>query len=186
MPELLSGVSLDASLTVADLELSTTWYTAVPGFSVSRRHERGGRVIAVPLTRCMRRRIRTTGLLALTIALGLASRRFPMWQPVWVATYAGDVLWATMVYWWLALIAPGARTVVLAGCSLAIAWGVEFSQLLHAPWFDSLRATTPGALVLGQGFLWSDLVCYTVGVMLAVAVDRWWPGFTQQSANAFP
>jgi hypothetical protein len=133
-----------------------------------------------------RRRISTTGLLVLTIALGLASRRFPMWQPVWMATYAGDVLWATMVYWWLALIAPRARTAVLASGSLAIAWGVEFSQLLHTPWLDSLRATTPGALVLGQGFLWSDLVCYTVGVVLAVAVDRWWLGFTQQSANALP
>jgi uncharacterized glyoxalase superfamily protein PhnB len=49
MTELLSGVSLDASLTVADLELSTMWYTAVLGFSVDRRHEREGRLIAVSL-----------------------------------------------------------------------------------------------------------------------------------------
>jgi hypothetical protein len=27
-------------------------------------------------------------------------------------------------------------------------------------------------LVLGQGFLWSDLVCYAVGVSLAALIDR--------------
>ncbi len=28
-----------------------------------------------------------------------------------------------------------------------------------------------GALVLGRGFLWSDLSCYAAGIALAVAVD---------------
>ena len=34
---------------------------------------------------------------------------------------------------------------------------VEESQLYHASWIDSIRGTTLGALVLGHGFLWSDL-----------------------------
>ncbi len=38
------------------------------------------------------------------------------------------------------------------------------SQLYHAEWIDSIRATTLGGLVLGYGFLWSDLVAYTIGV----------------------
>ena len=42
---------------------------------------------------------------------------------------------------------------------------------VHVPWLDALRATTLGALVLGQGFLWSDIVCYAVGVMLAAILD---------------
>ena len=40
---------------------------------------------------------------------------------------------------------------------------VELSQLYHAPWIDSIRQTTLGGLILGFGFLWSDLACYAVG-----------------------
>lgn len=40
-----------------------------------------------------------------------------------------------------------------------------------APWIHNLRRTSPGALVLGYGFLWSDVACYTVGVALSVTVE---------------
>jgi len=45
----LQGESLEASLTVKDLEASVAWYTNALGFTVDRRHERGGKVIAVSL-----------------------------------------------------------------------------------------------------------------------------------------
>jgi len=45
------------------------------------------------------------------------------------------------------------------------------SQLYHAPWLDAVRATRPGALALGQGFLWSDLACYAAGVGAAALID---------------
>ena len=48
--------------------------------------------------------------------------------------------------------------------SLVLAFAVEVSQLYHAPWIDGIRSTTLGGLVLGFGFLWSDLVCYLVGI----------------------
>jgi len=41
--------SLEASLTVQDLENSLAWYRDVLGFTVDRKHERGGKVIAVSL-----------------------------------------------------------------------------------------------------------------------------------------
>jgi len=47
--ELLHGDSLDASLTVANLEHSATWYADVLGFSEDRRHQRDGKLIAVSL-----------------------------------------------------------------------------------------------------------------------------------------
>ncbi len=34
-----------------------------------------------------------------------------------------------------------------------------------------IRQTTLGGLILGFGFLWSDLVCYALGVELGVLVD---------------
>jgi hypothetical protein len=78
-----------------------------------------------------------------------------------------------MVFWLLALARPTARTRTLAGAALVIATLVELSQLYRAPWIDVVRATRPGALALGQGFLWSDLACYVLGVAIASGVDRW-------------
>lgn len=42
-------------------------------------------------------------------------------------------------------------------------YGIELSQLYHALWIDAIRNTTLGGLIIGFGFLWSDLVCYTIG-----------------------
>jgi hypothetical protein len=45
-------------------------------------------------------------------------------------------------------------------------------RLYHASWIDSLRDTTFGGLVLGFEFVWSDLVCYTVGIVFGAIIDR--------------
>lgn len=113
----------------------------------------------------------TLALLLATIALGLASRRFPEWQPAFVARYAGDALWAAMVFWLLALARPRATAWRLGLVALGIAFAVELSQLSHAPWLEGIRGTRLGALALGQGFLWSDLACYIVGVAAAAVID---------------
>lgn len=111
-------------------------------------------------------------LLAVTIALGLATRRFPAVFPSVLATYGGDALWAAMVYWLLAFLRPSASWRALAASALGIAIAVECSQLVHTPWLDAVRATRLGALVLGQGFLWSDLGAYCVGTGVAALLDR--------------
>ena len=110
--------------------------------------------------------------LALVIAAGLGSRVFGHSLPAIVATYGGDTLYATMVFVGLALLAPRWSTGRLALAALACSCAIEMSQLYHAPWIDAIRATRPGALVLGYGFLWSDLACYVAGVALGAAADR--------------
>lgn len=110
-------------------------------------------------------------LAGLTILLGLASRRYPLAFPLFFATYAGDALWAALVYWLLATFRPGKRVVVLALTAIGISFAVEFSQLFHPHWLDAARATRLGALVMGRGFLWSDLACYVAGVTGAALLD---------------
>lgn len=105
------------------------------------------------------------------IAAGLLSRRYPWWQPRVVAAYAGDALWAVMVFWGLALLRPRAQTGTLAGSAFAVALAVEGSQLLSTPWLVAVRDTRLGALALGRGFLWSDIVCYALGIALAALLD---------------
>ena len=120
-----------------------------------------------------RSRLTCVALLIATVLAGLASRQWAASLPAFIAAYAGDALWAGMVFWLMAIVWPRASTVRLASAALAIAVVDELSQLYHAPWIDGLRATRLAALALGQGFLWSDLVCYTAGVSLAAGVD-WW------------
>jgi hypothetical protein len=110
--------------------------------------------------------------LVLVVAAGVGSRVFARHLPAFVATYAGDTLYATMVFVGLAIIAPRSSTGRLAITALACCCAIEISQLYHAPWIDAIRATVPGALVLGYGFLWSDLACYAAGVAVGAAADR--------------
>ena len=110
-------------------------------------------------------------LLLLTIGLGLASRRYRGELPEFIGAYAGDALWATMVYWLASIALPRARIATLAAIAYGVSFAVELSQLHHAPWIDAIRATRLGALALGHGFLWSDLVCYAVGVGVAAMID---------------
>lgn len=110
-------------------------------------------------------------LLVGTVMSGLASRRFSAVLPVWVNTYLGDVLWALMVFVILALLFRRKSSLWIASLALAFSFCIEFSQLYHAPWIDQLRHTTIGGLVLGFGFLWSDLACYTLGVGFGYVAD---------------
>jgi hypothetical protein len=48
---------------------------------------------------------------------------------------------------------------------------VEISQLYHGSWIDAIHQTTLGDLALGYGFLWSDLICYGVGIALGAFLD---------------
>ncbi len=105
------------------------------------------------------------------VALGLASRRYRPALPPFVGAYAGDTLWAAMVYLLACACRPRARVATLAAGALLFAFGIEGAQLYHAPWIDAVRATRAGALVLGHDFVWSDLLCYAAGVLLAAAAD---------------
>ncbi len=107
-----------------------------------------------------------------TILIGLASRRYGVFLPDLLAQYAGDTLWALVVFLGISVLLVDSSLARRFWLSLLIAFAVEFSQLYHAPWLDSVRRTTFGALVLGWGFLWTDLACYTVGILFGAAVDH--------------
>ena len=105
------------------------------------------------------------------LVLGLGSRRFGSYLPAFVAEYAGDTLWALMVFLGIGALAPRASLSRRAAIALTTSYGVEVSQLYHAPWINSLRHTPLGGRVLGFGFLWSDLACYTAGVVFGVVLE---------------
>jgi hypothetical protein len=106
----------------------------------------------------------------LIIPLGLLTRaNLPL--PTLVARYGGDTLYATLIFFLLAWIWPRTSGWALALAAWSICLLVELSQLINHPWLNAIRATLPGRLVLGAGFVWSDLLCYAVGVGLGVGID---------------
>jgi hypothetical protein len=106
-------------------------------------------------------------LLVLALGLGSRSSAAAVHVPRFLTAYAGDTLWATLLYLCLLFAWPHLSVRRAAAWALGLSVLVELSQLLHTPWLDALRANRFAALVLGRGFVASDLVCYAVGVALA-------------------
>ena len=116
----------------------------------------------------MQRKILTSliGIIML-IPIGLYSR-----QIKWIPEETGDALWAMMVFclWRMILVKKKLHWVALI--SLAHSFLVEFSQLLRWPWLVSFRNTFIGHMMLGQGFLWIDLLAYMIGILLIYCLFR--------------
>ena len=77
-----------------------------------------------------------------------------------------------MIFFGFGFLFPKIPTIKIAALALAFCFVIEISQLYHAPWIDAIRHTTLGGLVLGFGFLWSDLACYSVGVGVGLVAER--------------
>ena len=111
-----------------------------------------------------RRRVQYAAYLLAVILLGLASRTYTPPLPSFVRAYVGDALWALAAYLTVAILFPRLPVGWVAVTAGLFSLTVELSQLYHAPWIDGLRQIRVAALLLGQGFLWSDLMCYGVGL----------------------
>jgi hypothetical protein len=109
---------------------------------------------------------------AATIALALASRRFPGPLAEVFGKYPADALWTVMMFWMLAATWPRASSTRLAVGAFAVSAAVEFLKLWQAPWLVEIRYTTAGHLVFGHVFSWQNLVAYAFGALLAGAIDK--------------
>jgi hypothetical protein len=108
------------------------------------------------------------------IAAGLALRGFGLGLGLSIFTvkYGGAILWGTMVFFLVAIVASRStrRSVVMIAAVIAV--GVELFRLVHTPWLDSFRLTMAGALLLGRIFSPWDILAYAVGIALGVLLDN--------------
>lgn len=109
----------------------------------------------------------------IVIALGLSSRAFSDQLPLFVSRHFGDALWGSMVYFMFRILLVNRKLRIALLWSLVFSFGIEFSQLYQGEWINSIRSTVLGGLILGKGFLWIDLVRYTVGIMISYGLDQW-------------
>ncbi|WP_428328071.1 DUF2809 domain-containing protein [Mucilaginibacter sp.] len=118
-------------------------------------------------------------LICTTIILGLLSRHIKG-----IPLFIGDILWGLMVYFIVRFlfIKQSLKWVIIV--ALLFCYGIEFSQLYQAVWINNIRHTVLGGLVLGEKFLWGDMLSYTIGIGIGVWADTFvvkhkpphWPG----------
>ena len=110
-------------------------------------------------------------IILLLFAVGLPTRIAPINLPYWYVTYAGDFIWAMMIYFLYRLFFRWELFSTFL-ITLTTTYLIEISQLFHPAWLDYLRSFKLVGLIIGYSFLWSDIVAYTAGIMLAATEDK--------------
>ncbi|WP_151734892.1 DUF2809 domain-containing protein ['Paenibacillus yunnanensis' Narsing Rao et al. 2020] len=107
----------------------------------------------------------------LVMVSGLGVRAFGSHLPPFVTSHFGDALWAAMIYFAFRVLLTRQPIWVALVLGAGFSYLIEFSQLVQADWVNEWRSTRLGGLILGRGFLWIDLLRYTLGLLLAGALD---------------
>jgi len=77
-----------------------------------------------------------------------------------------------MIYTLVRILLIDNKAIQIAVISLLICYAIEFLQLYQGEWMIELRKTLFGRYVLGQDFLWSDILAYTFGISIAFCIER--------------
>jgi len=106
-------------------------------------------------------------LLISVIFLGIISRKTDF-----IPLYFGDFLYAVMIYILTRIVLIKNKPVQIGILSLFVCYCIEFFQLCQAEWIIAIRKTLFGRYVLGQGFLWTDLIAYTFGIAVTLIIEK--------------
>lgn len=109
--------------------------------------------------------------------LGILSRKFSE-----IPLYIGDVLYAVLIYFGLRFLFIHLKTYKTFLLCLLFCFGIEVLQLVQIDWLIAIRKTTLGHYILGEGFLWLDLLCYLIGTLVAFLID--WKYIKTQNLNS--
>ena len=105
------------------------------------------------------------------IAVGLPAR-LTDWYPPFVVLYLGDVLWAMMIYLVVAMVFSRKVPWKVLAITVIGCWLVEFSQLYQAEWINTVRHWPGVGILIGYGFLWTDMAAYFIGPLVGFALDH--------------
>ncbi len=127
-----------------------------------------GAAIAVKIGARLRKQYFVLALACLLAGMGVVAYRGP--ASAWVRFYMVDVLGVACMYFGLSGLWYG-PVLARAGVPLAIAVAIEIAQWLQwtpkqAPWLIRF--------ILGASFDWGDLLAYAIGLVGALAIERWW------------
>lgn len=118
-----------------------------------------------------RNRIHYLIFILLTIGMGLFSRSKII--PELIYPYLGDLLYCLMFYFVVGFLFPKMKSVNVLLYCVTICFAIEVSQLIQVDWLNQIRKTTIGRLTLGNGFLWSDFVSYSLGGLVGFGFENY-------------
>jgi len=116
-----------------------------------------------------RNRINYALFIIVIIGIGLVSRVDII--PKLIYPYLGDVLYALMIYFIIGFLFPRFHPLKVALISIIICFFIEISQLFEPEWIIKIRRNKLGGLILGFGFLWSDLISYIIGGVIGFGLE---------------
>ena len=98
--------------------------------------------------------------------LGFYSKFYRGPATEWVSGSLGGVLYE--IFWCLLIFLcfPRTKPLRIAGIVLAVTCLLEFLQLWHPPFLETLRSCFLGRALLGTTFTWLDLPHYLAGSLL--------------------
>lgn len=101
--------------------------------------------------------------LILLIPIGYVARFHLSSDQEWLQNLLGNIayesFWILLVVFFFPTLGPAKAAIGVCSTSIAI----ELLQLWQPIWLQTLRATLPGRLVLGNSFDWLDLPQYAIG-----------------------
>jgi hypothetical protein len=129
--------------------------------------------------------LRLVGALIITVAVGLASRAWPVGFVVWDKV-VGDAMYAVAIYLVVVigstLLRRHLTAAVAGGIAIGLCWAIEAFQATG--WTARSVSSANLRNVLGTTFGFTDLIWYLVGVVAIALVDVRWlrPGVALQQA----
>ncbi len=102
--------------------------------------------------------------------MALVTRKFGSAFPKIVTQYAGDVLTGVFGFFGIRSLFPTLSLPYVALIAYFTCVSIEVLQLYQAPWIQAVRHTPPFGLLLGYGFLWSDVLCYALGTIITLMI----------------
>ncbi|HEY9000009.1 MAG TPA: DUF2809 domain-containing protein [Mucilaginibacter sp.] len=88
-----------------------------------------------------------------------------------IRPYGGDFLVVILLYCFIKSFMDASVTKTAIGV-LVFAYAVELSQYFHLVKLLSLQHSRIALLILGNSFSFSDLLCYTLGILLVLIIEK--------------
>jgi len=106
----------------------------------------------------------------LIVPMGLYSKIYDGPADNWVNNSLGGVLY--VIFWSLlfSLLEARSKSCKIVVLVFLITCVIEFLQLWHPPFMETIRSNFIGATLFGNSFSWMDLVHYLIGALASLGL----------------
>lgn len=88
-----------------------------------------------------------------------------------IRPYGGDVLVVILIYYFIKSFIDTKPLYIALG-TLLFAYAVEVGQYFNLVEILHLQNNQIMRIVIGSSFSWGDMLCYTIGVLICLLIDR--------------